>query len=47
MMANVPAGRMGDPKELGDLVAYLASERANYITGTTIQIDGGYSPSLL
>lgn len=42
MMSEVPAGRMGDPKELGDLVAFLASERAAYITGTTIQIDGGY-----
>ncbi len=47
MMANVPAGRMGDPKELGDLVAFLASERAAYITGTAIQIDGGYVRSLL
>jgi 3-oxoacyl-[acyl-carrier protein] reductase len=38
---------MGDPKELGDLVAFLASERAAYITGTTIQIDGGYVRGLL
>lgn len=47
MVAEIPAGRMGDPKELGDLVAFLASERAGYITGTTIQIDGGYVRSLL
>jgi 3-oxoacyl-[acyl-carrier protein] reductase len=47
MVANIPAGRMGDPKELGDLVAFLASERAAYVNGTTIQIDGGYVRGLL
>ncbi len=47
MVENIPAGRMGDPKELGDLVAFLASERAAYITGTTIQIDGGFVRSIL
>ncbi len=47
LVANIPAGRMGDPKELGDLVAFLASECAGYITGTTIQIDGGYVRGLL
>ncbi len=46
-VAAIPAGRMGDPKELGDLVAFLASDRASYITGTTLQIDGGYVRSLL
>jgi len=38
---NVPAGRLGRPGEYGDLVAFLCSERAAYITGTTIPIDGG------
>jgi 3-oxoacyl-[acyl-carrier protein] reductase len=47
LVENIPAGRMGDPKELGDLVAFLASDRAAYITGTTIQIDGGYVKGLL
>ncbi|UCC72791.1 MAG: SDR family oxidoreductase [Gemmatimonadota bacterium] len=47
LVANIPAGRMGDPKELGDLVAFLASERAAYINGTTIQIDGGYFCGLM
>ena len=47
LVAEIPAGRMGEPKELGELVAFLASERASYITGTTIQIDGGYVRSLL
>ncbi|MBS1893801.1 MAG: SDR family oxidoreductase [Actinobacteria bacterium] len=38
---TVPAGRLGLPEEFGDLVAFLASERAAYVTGTTIPIDGG------
>jgi 3-oxoacyl-[acyl-carrier protein] reductase len=42
-----PMGRMGEPEELAALVAFLASERASYITGTTIQVDGGYVCGLL
>jgi 3-oxoacyl-[acyl-carrier protein] reductase len=38
---EVPAGRLGRPEEYGDLVAFLCSERAAYITGTVIPIDGG------
>jgi 3-oxoacyl-[acyl-carrier protein] reductase len=38
---TVPAGRLGLPEEFGDLVAFLASDRAAYINGTTIPIDGG------
>ena len=38
---GVPAGRLGDPAEYGDLVAFLASDRAAYITGNSIAIDGG------
>ena len=38
---SVPVGRIGQPEELGSLVAFLASERASYITGTSIQVDGG------
>jgi 3-oxoacyl-[acyl-carrier protein] reductase len=45
--ADVPLGRMGQPDELAALVAFLASERAGYITGATIQVDGGYVRSLL
>ena len=41
MTARVPAGRMGQPEEFARLVAFLASERAAYITGTSIHIDGG------
>ena len=39
--AQVPAGRLGQPNEFGDLVAFLASERAAYVTGVVIPIDGG------
>ena len=44
--ADVPAGRLGDPAEYGDLVAFLCSERAAYITGTSIPIDGGLLRSI-
>lgn len=39
--ASIPVGRLGAPEEAGDLVAFLASERAAYITGAAYQIDGG------
>ena len=38
---GVPAGRLGAPEEFGDLVAFLASERAGFLTGTVIPLDGG------
>lgn len=40
-MATIPAGRYGRPEEFADAVAFLASERASYITGAKIRIDGG------
>ncbi|MGA8745276.1 MAG: SDR family oxidoreductase [Solirubrobacterales bacterium] len=39
--SEIPAARLGRPEEYGDLVAFLCSERAAYITGTVIPIDGG------
>jgi 3-oxoacyl-[acyl-carrier protein] reductase len=39
--SEVPARRLGTPEEYGDLVAFLCSERAAYVTGTVIPIDGG------
>jgi len=44
---TVPVGRVGRPEEFGPLVAFLASERASYITGDSIAIDGGFCQSLL
>lgn len=38
---DVPLGRMGDPVELGDVVTFLASERASYVTGAYLPVDGG------
>ncbi len=46
MEARVPVGRIGDPKEYGYLVTFLASDKAAYITGTNIPIDGGLLKSV-
>jgi 3-oxoacyl-[acyl-carrier protein] reductase len=44
---RIPMGRFGEPGEVGDLVAYLASERGAYLTGCFIQVDGGLYRGLL
>jgi 3-oxoacyl-[acyl-carrier protein] reductase len=44
---EIPMGRIGEPHELAALVAFLASERASYITGNSISVDGGWIRSLL
>jgi 3-oxoacyl-[acyl-carrier protein] reductase len=46
MEARVPAKRIGKPEEYGYLVAFLASDKASYITGSQIPIDGGLLKSL-
>ncbi len=38
---SIPMGRLGTPEEFANLVVFLGSERASYITGTSIQVDGG------
>ena len=39
--AQIPLGRFGKPEDIADMVAYLASEKASYITGQVISVDGG------
>lgn len=41
----IPMGRLGKPEELANLIVFLASEKASYITGTVIQVDGGFVKS--
>jgi 3-oxoacyl-[acyl-carrier protein] reductase len=41
MAAEVPLGRYGTAEEVADLIVFLGSDRAGYVTGTTIQVDGG------
>jgi len=44
---DIPLGRMAQPREIADLVVFLASERASYITGAAIQVDGGWIKATL
>lgn len=44
--ATIPAGRYGKPEEFADVVTFLASERAGYVTGSRIRIDGGAIKSI-
>jgi len=46
-LAAIPVRRLGSPREIGVLVAFLCSDRASYITGTVIPFDGGLTRSLL
>ena len=43
---DIPAGRYGEPKEFGQLAAFIASPKAGYVTGTALRIDGGATRSL-
>jgi 3-oxoacyl-[acyl-carrier protein] reductase len=42
----IPLRRWGTPQEFGDVACFLASDRARYVTGTTVVVDGGYSRAL-
>lgn len=45
-LAAIPLGRWGTPQEFGDVACFLASDRARYVTGTTILVDGGLARGL-
>jgi 3-oxoacyl-[acyl-carrier protein] reductase len=47
LVGTIPMKRLGEPHEFASLIVFLASERSSYITGTTLQVDGGYVRSLL
>ena len=46
-VAQIPLGRMGEPVEFASVVAFLASPAASYLTGVTIQVDGGWTRGLI
>ena len=45
--SQVPMGRVGEPREFAALAAFLASERASYITAQSVAVDGGWIRALL
>ena len=47
LIARIPMGRLGEPAEFADVVTFLASARASYVTGATLQVDGGFLRSIL
>jgi 3-oxoacyl-[acyl-carrier protein] reductase len=46
-LKSIPLGRWGTPQEFGDVACFLASDRARYVTGTTVVVDGGLTRGLL
>ena len=46
-IAAIPAGRLARPEEIADMAAFLASERAAYVNGVVVAVDGGFCRGLL
>jgi 3-oxoacyl-[acyl-carrier protein] reductase len=44
--SSIPVGRYGRPEEYADVITFLASERASYVTGSIVRVDGGLIPSV-
>jgi 3-oxoacyl-[acyl-carrier protein] reductase len=44
---TIPLGRVGEPEELASVVTFLCSERASFVTGVTVAVDGGATRGLL
>jgi 3-oxoacyl-[acyl-carrier protein] reductase len=44
---GIPVGRLGDPADMGNVIAFLASEQARYVTGSVLQVDGGMIRSVV
>ncbi len=45
--ADIPLGHLGDPEDVANMIVFLASDRARYITGVTVQVDGGLVRSMM
>ncbi len=45
--ADIPLGHLGDPEDVANMIVFLASDRARYITGVTVQVDGGLVRSIM
>jgi 3-oxoacyl-[acyl-carrier protein] reductase len=46
-LEGIPLRRIGEPREVGEVVAFLASDRAAYVTATVVPVDGGLTRGLL